>query len=476
MVLSTNVTSLTVATQMSRTNRNLATASLRMSSGLKINAAKDDPASYSIARRLETNISIAEKNQENYQDGISLMQTVDGSLSGINDMLQRMRELAVQASTETATDEDRAKIQTEIEQLQEEIDSMSDSASFNGINYLSGDSSRLTYPSGDVSYSYVSGNVPEGLLKYNIDEYGEPATIDLNLSALASDPTATVGTSGTIDLNGYKITIDPFDTNEDVLNKIKTGCDATNIELYESSTPGDYKLVTQDAGSDESITLSVDPSGLLGLSETSDVGTDAKITFDGLYTLDGTTTIPSFNSGIGIEIDGNDITFDARNGQTIEATLDFDVDEFGNFIPGATGPEESKILNSGQLKIQSGDTKSDNVDIYFRKIDCDTLDIDNINLTTSEGAEKAITQLDDAISTISTYRAEIGAYQNRMTTADESLETSSVNMQDYLSTIQDTDMAYEMSYLANQSVIMQASISILSQANQRPQQILSLLS
>lgn len=477
MRLSTNVTALAISTQMSKTNRRLMTSSMRLSSGLKVNHAKDDPAGYSIARRLETNISIAEKNQENYQDGVSLMQTVDSSLAAVGDILQRARELSVQAASDTLTNDDRAKIQTEIEQLKEEINSMSDSASFNGINFMSGDSTRLTYPSGDVSYSYVSGNVPEGLLKYDINSYGEPATVDVDFSSLISDPTATVGTSGTIDINGYVVEIEPFDTNEEALNKIKTACDSTNIDFFEPETAGDpYKLVTRGEGSDEIISISTSPSGFLGLTDVEDTGVDADITFHGLYNIeDGTTEIPSFNNGISIEIDGNDITFNGRNSQCIEASLDFELDEFGEFVTGATGLEESEILDYGQLKIQSGDNKQANVDIYFRRIDTETLGIDEINLSTVDGATKAMEEIDDAISTILTYRAEIGAYQNRMESANEALESSSINMETYLSTIQDTDIAYEMSYLTNQSVIMQASISVLAQANQRPQQILSLL-
>ncbi len=482
MRLSNNITALTISTQMKKTNRFATASSLKLSSGTKINGAKDDPAGLAIINRLSAKIEISRKNSENYQDGISLLETVDSAANGIGDMLQRIRELAVNAATGTLTNSDREKIQMEVSQLKEQINKMSKDSSFNGINFLNGDSTRLSYPTNNnaVNYTYISGNVPEGNLKYTVDNYGEPANAAVNFTTLENNLTNTVTERGTIDLNGYVIDIEIGETYGDVLDKIKVACDSTNVMYFND------KLITEDEGTDAQINFTVSPStlsGALGLNDATAVGIDAKITFDGLYTTDAAgKPIPSFNSGLSVQVNGNDVSFVGTNNQQIDMTLDFSVEVNGDYSYGGvvsaaspTFTESSKILNSGQLKIQAGDDKASAISLYFRKIDLDTLRIADVNLSSADGATKALTQIDKAINSLLSYRAEIGAYQNRLETAASSLDDATVNMETFMSTIRDTDVAYEMSYYSNQNVKMQAAISVLAQANQRPQQILQLL-
>ncbi len=479
MKLSNNITALTISTAMKKTNRYATASSLKLSSGLKVNSAKDDPAGSAIINRLSRKISISEKNSQNYQDGVSLLQTVDGALSSINDMLQRMRELSVQSATDTLSNDDREKIQVEIAQLSDEINALSKKASFNGVNFLSGDSTRLTYAENEevINYSYISGNVPEGMLKYDVISYGEPA----NTQVPVLSGNVTPATDGSITINGYTIEISETDTYDEINNKIKEACDATNIDYHDNG-----KLVTQEAGSNQTIEITTSPSGFLGFADTSEVGTDAVLDFSqpdyGLFALpEGTEALPSFNSGLGVEISGNNITLKGTNNQVIEMNLNVKYDEDGNplnkitGIAPFTGVESSKILDSGQLKIQAGDNQASALSLYFRKIDTSTLRIDNLNLSTREGSNDALTQIDEALSSLLSYRSEVGAYQNRLETANSALDDAIVNMQTYRSTIEDTDVAYEMSYYSNQNVKMQAAISVLAQANQRPQQILQLL-
>ncbi len=488
MRLSSNITALTISTQMKKTNRYATASSLKLSSGVKINSAKDDPAGSAIINRLSTKISIAGKNSENYQDGISLLQTVDSAVGAMGDMLQRMRELAVNSATGTLTDEDREKIDVEVEQLQAQINAMSKERAFNGINFMNGDSTRLTYPSAisgvNPTYNYVSGNVPEGLLEYDVISYGEPANVPLPaLSALVASPNSTALADGNIYINGYDVAVQAGDTFSSIVDKIKTACDASNLIYF------DDKLITKDEGKDATITINAVPDDFLGLGFTdidpsdplmpSATGKDAVIDLSSvkMYQLpDGTVPIQSFNSGLSVQIDGNYVSFVGTNNQLIEMALDFEVDPTtGAYNQGSTGIEQSKILDSGQLKIQAGDNKASALSLYFRKLNTETLRIDNVNLGTQEGSNKAIADLDRALASILSYRAEIGAYQNRLETAASSLDDASVNMQTYMSTIRDTDVAYEMSYYSNQNVKMQAAMSVLAQANQRPQQILQLL-
>ncbi len=487
MRLGSNITALTISTQMKKTNRYATASSLRLSSGIKINSAKDDPAGMAIINRLDTINRQSEKNKENYTDGTSLTQTVDGYLGTIGDMLQRMRELAVQSATDTLGNDDRAKIQEEIIQIKAEIESTSKNAQFNGIKFLSGDSTRLNYASNPnlSKYKYVSGNVPEGILKYDITSMGTPAEYAFTETTGATP----VGQDGTITINGYTIEVNSSDTYDDVTTQIKKACDATNLEYFNN------KFVTRGEGSDESIVITSVPAGLYpGLPDTgtpAPQGTDAQITTPVLYQApDGTVPISSFNNGLNVKIDGNSIKLTSTNDQVIELDLAFKLADDGSYLYGnpgaatgaiwtATSPagtsESTKVLNSGQLKIQSGTTSSANIDIYFREINLETLGLEDLNLGSRQSASKALNEIDAALQDILSYRAEMGAYTNRMTNASTALDGATVNMSTYLSAIQDTDVAYEMSFYSNQNIKMQAAMSVLAQANQRPQQILSLL-
>ncbi len=474
MRLANNITALQIATSMKKVNRYAMASSLRMSSGLKINHAKDDPAGLAISNRLQTINKINFKAQENYSDGVNLAKTVESSIASVTDMLQRMRELSVQSATDTVTNDDRIKIQVEIDQLKQEINDMSKRSSFNGIKFLNGDSTRLTYATNEsvVDYNYVSGNVPEGVLKYSVDAYGTPA--EIAFTELTPE-TNTAGSNGTINLNGYTIDVSASDTYGDINNKIKQACDATSIEYFNN------KLITRGEGSDETINFKVEPAGFLGFADATATGTDAQITLDGLYQKeDQTIAIDSFNNGAGIKIDGNEITITAPNNQVVEMSLDFKLDGTGQYLYGnqttfTPYTESSTILDSGQLKIQTGDGRGREVDMYFRKINTSTLRIDEVNLLTAQGSEKALGQIDEALGKMLSYRAELGAYENRMSAANSTLDDVTTNIATHLSTLRDTDMAYEMSFYTNQNVKMQAAMSILAQANQRPQQVLQLL-
>ncbi len=484
MRLGSNITALTISTQMKKTNRYATNSSLRLSSGLKINSAKDDPAGMAIVNRLDTLNRQTEKNKENYSDGISLVQTLDSSVGAITDMLQRMRELSVQAATDTLTNSDREKIQVEIDQLKKEIEATGKNAQFNGIKYLSGDSTRLNYPTNPnlANYSYISGNVPEGNLNYTIVSMGTPAEVTFT----EQTGSATVGVDGNIKINGYQIDISATDTLDDVNSMIKKACDATNIEYYPN------KLITRGEGSDESIEIVCEPPTLLSaqFTQTSAVGKDAVISGVSLTDIKDGTAISSFNSGLVVKADGNDIKFSSTNNQVIEISLAFKLDANGDYLygtPGAatgaiwtnTAPanivEKTKALDSGQLKIQSGTDSKTNISLYFRQISLKTIGLEDVNLGSAKGASQALTDIDSALSDLLQYRAEIGAYNNRMAVANQALDDATVNMSSYLSTIRDTDVAYEMSFYSNQNIKMQAAMSVLAQANQRPQQILSLL-
>ncbi len=278
MIINTNMPALKALTQVNRTNKKIDSSNLKMATGLKINSVSDDASGFSISNKIRNEINGLEKAAQNALDGVSLIQTADGVLDEVTSMLQRMRELCVKSSNDTLTDEDKEIMQSEINSLSEEIDSISDKAQFN--------------------------------------------------------KTKLFGKKFTDDKSGFQY---------------------------------------------------------------------------------------------------------------------------------------------GKIKLQIGAYKNDTVEFFLPEVSSKTLGTDKISVQNTKDAQSGITSLDNSLQQISNIRGNIGALQNRLESTHSNIKTTNVNLSEALSRIVDTDMAKEMSLLTQNSVISQAGISVLAQANQKPQQVLQLL-
>ncbi len=461
MKIANNVISLQVYNSLRQNNAKISTSMNRLSSGLKINRSKDDSAGYAVASKLQMQVSGLEKGSANATDGISLMQTADGALSSVHEILQRARELAVRAGTGSLEDSDRRKINREIEGLLEEVDEISKKTDFNGIRLINGGATRISEDlNRDVSkITNITEGIPEGTLSYDITN----ATNSVYASSY--NGTQTAGVDGRITINGAEVDILATDSAQTISEKILQACDDSNLILQGSN------FVSVEPG-DVEITFEGNPTILanLGLSGgTNTTGKNATISNVVLTKVNGqvdTTYKPTVISN------GNKVSLLSPNNNKI----DIDANPSGNINTTATTTStEGKITNGGQINLQLGGERANVLSINIPEVTRESLDIQYVNVSTLQGAEKAITTLNNAINEVSEARAKIGAYQNRLEFSIKSIDISVDSTKMSLSRIQDTDMAEEMTNYTKLDVINQAATAIMAQANQRPQSVLQLL-
>ena len=370
-----------IANNSLKVSDNKLSASLeRLSSGYKINHAKDNAAGLAIARRMNAQIRGLSAAEQDALDGESVVEIADGALAEVHDMLQRMNELAVKAANGSITDDDRSIIQDEIAQLQEEITRIGETTEYNSRKLFDGTFDLKGYTNNnDIKVNYYSDDVNIG--KYSLDvsnvRFDELGNVEISQTTTAS--------------------IIRTDIN-----------DPKPIELAVSGT-NEQLILTGEDGFE--IRLGVDAYG----------GTEPNSAMDAITGLELDMT------GIG----GMTLQIGANEGQTIDLRI----------------PELS-LLNIG---------------------------VKRTDVSTVDGANRALDEIKNAISYVSQMRSRLGAYQNRLQHTQTNLATSQENVTAAYSRIMDTDMAEEMTDYSNLQVVTQAATSILAQANERPSQVLQLL-
>lgn len=459
MRINHNISAIKANMHLNTTNTKMDKSLERLSSGLKINRAADDAAGMAISQKMRTQIAGLEKASNNASDGISVIQTAEGALSEVGSMLQRMRELAVQASNGTNTESDRKAIQKEIDQLNEEIQRISDTTEFNTKKLLNGDIDRKSY-SNDSKVNLVSLSDTVGVGSYEVK------VTQLPTQTTATAPDKFVGgNAGKFCLNGEEVEILDTDTPDQIFEKIRDLGDSMNIAVEKTGTAPNEKLkfTSEEYGKDQKIEIYCSSTeleaslGLTGIAVTQ--GKDAKIDLGN-----------GFNSTATMSSLGKDVTITDQNGFSMK----IEVDEAAT-VTGTGDAIKIDVLSSGPMILQIGANEGQTMEVRIPQVTPKTLGIDTVNMTTQDGAEKAITKLDSAITEVSAIRAKLGAYQNRLEHSIANLDTTGENMTEALSRIEDTDMAEEMAQYTQMQVLSQAGTSMLAQANQRPQTILSLL-
>lgn len=360
---------------LTRNDNKLAASLGKLSSGYKITHAKDNPSGLAMAKRMNAQIAGVSVATDNAGDGISVIEIADGTMSEIHDMLQRLNELSVKASTGTLTKQDREIINNEAQQLKEEIDRISGEAEFNGQKILDGSFDLKGYTDNvDVKVAYYGDKVKAG--QYQVTDLKIGTDKDGDLDSAKSSVTIT-GPDGQA-VAGAKI----------------------------SGVDGNIATITGDNGFE------------LKLEIRSGIQKDA------------VTTVKNF---------------------------------------------KMELAGFGAMDTQIGANEGQQLGIRIPRISCLNMGIESLDLTTAEGATKAIDQVDAAIKYVSEARSRIGAYQNRLEHTVSSLDITSENMTAAYSRIMDTDMAEEMTEYTTLQVLSQASTSMLAQANERPSQVLQLL-
>ena len=456
---------------------NLKTSMERLSSGLKINRAGDNPAGMAISRKMHAQIEGLSRSSQNASDGVSVIQIADGALSETTSILQRMRELSVQAASDaTMTPSDLQAVQDEIESLKQEIDRISTDTEYNSKTLLDGSMDTRVYAD-NVSRIQISDFVNPGTYSLTITT----AATNVSESSTANYTSATaVGVSGTMSINGAAVEIADTDTYVEVFAKIRDAAEMGNATAdlnggtltIESNVYGVESMVKLEFDSQQLATA----LGFANVNQTENgtfvngtVNADGSVTYETGDDAEVSLTVPGDGTGFQhtatVAKDGNKITVTDNGGFSI------------SFLADAVyaGDIDFDVTDMGTMTLHIGANENQEMDIRIPEISSESLYIDDADVRTVGGAGKAITKFDDAISQVTSTRSKLGAYQNRLESSVASLDTFEENMTDALSRLTDVDMADEMTNYTQQNVLNQAAISVLTQANDLPQQVLQIL-
>jgi flagellin len=383
-IINTNVIALNAQRNLNSSQNALATTLQRLSSGLRINSAKDDAAGLAISERMTSQIRGLNQAVRNANDGISMSQTAEGALGEIGNNLQRIRELAVQSRNASNSVSDRTALKNEVQQIKAEIDRVASTTAFNGIKLIDGSFTNQAFQ--------VGANVGE----------------TINITGLANAQSASLGTTTTTTANVTGIAATAFTAVTDniaagdlKINGVDVGAITAGgtAPLQGAAVAAAINLVSATSN----VTATADAAGLVTLTNTS-----------------GSTTV--------VAMSGTATT--ARTGLTA----------------GTTAVTTTASAGFASLAID-----------------------------TTAGADSAIASMDSALSALNAARADLGAYQNRFSSAVSNLQTTAENLAASRSRIVDTDFAAETAILSRNQVLQQAGTAMLAQANALPQSVLALL-
>ncbi|HAZ90747.1 MAG TPA: hypothetical protein DCX21_02125 [Eubacterium sp.] len=461
MKINTNISAIISNKELNKTQGNLRKSLERLSSGYKLNHAKDDTAGIAISNRIKSQIRGLDKAGQNASDGMSVLDTAEGALDAIHQILQRMNELAVQAANDTNTNTDRAAIQSEINALSKEIDRVSKDTEFNMQNLLDGNLSRRAYSDTDgVSVSYMSTDMPVGKYQFSVTEdpkHAEYTGGAIDTGAFAAGVTEEM--AGVITINDYTLNVPKGATLDEVKNIIQEAANNTNA-LLDVSDPSKISISSKAYGDNATVKIGGNENLLaaLGMSATEVSGSDVKVNL--------VTGEPSFDESATYTTDGNLVNVKAKNGF-----------ELRFFVEGGTESSTATldVTNYGMMSVHVGANENQEIMVDLPEVTTKTLGLENLNVMTFALASDGINKIGQALDFVSLTRSRLGAYQNRMEYSKSNIDVSSENLTSALSVIMDVDMAEEMTEYTQQNILSQAGISMLSQANERPENVLQLL-
>ena len=520
-VLNTNMPSLNTQRHLSKAQNNLNNSLQRLSSGLRINSAKDDAAGLAISQRMTSQINGLNVAQRNANDAISYSQTAEGALAEMGDILQRIRELSVQSANATNSAGNRKSLNDEVNQLVSELNRFAVTTEFNGQKILNGDNSVLNFHVGANANQTISVSTTD----FRTNKYGsyqiggEQICTDNGGGQYEVISNAVVGTdvikgkqvsksavlgAGVLTLNGSygsgSVSLSEEDSAADIARKINT----QQLTGLKASARTETSFFVMDAGSYNFSIWSSDASSTPENTEVAHINFTVadRMGKDNLQVMIDAFNEHSAKTGIvaklgispyGIVLvndEGKNINLLKENKSDAPADIAIgnSIDGFGTVIIN-TGT----LTAAGQVLIDSEKSYSITTEIglqiqegVFSDVSIGATDkamtygselkrVDSIDITTVKGANQAIHIVDMALDAVNSQRAKFGALQNRFESTISNLQTSSENVSAARSRIQDTDFAAETANLSRNQVLQQAATSMLVQANQLPSNILTLL-
>lgn len=474
LVINTNVMSLNAQRNLTTSANQLASSLQRLSSGLRINSAKDDAAGLAISERLTAQINGLTVAARNANDGISLAQTAEGDLAQIGNNLQRMRELAVQSANASNSVSDRAALNAEVQQLAQEIDRVAQASSFNGVKLLDGSFQSQVFQVGanatstdQITVDSITNARSSALGAYNgYSQQNVTVTYD-------GDPqtfTAAIATaSGTQNVN--------FGTLETDARVIANAINSAGVSGLQATANVNTATGTADGTNAAVGTSTVTINGTaIAVTGTTTLATNVSNAVQAINAQSASTGVTAVDTGAGIRLtaaDGRNISvaFDAGTaaGSDLAAYglggLTNTVGTFNLTYQAPTGV--NSITFGGDMVTGLGLAAHNTVPTGTA--------INAIDVTTADNARNALASIDAALSQISSARASLGATQNRFQSVVASLQTTAENLTASRSRIQDADFAAETASMTKAQILQQAGTAMVAQANSAPQNVLSLL-
>ncbi|MDG9757392.1 flagellin [Pseudomonas sediminis] len=470
LTVNTNVASLNTQKNLNKASDALSTTMQRLSSGLKINSAKDDAAGLQISNRLTSQINGLNVAVKNANDGISIAQTAEGAMQESTNILQRMRELALQSANGSNSAEDRASLQSEYSQLTTELTRIANTTTFGGRNLLDGSFGTTSFQVGANANETI--NVTLGNISAN-------SIGSQQVKSVGVEPSTTGVAGGAITVTGSgqseEITVEEGASAKEIakqLDGLISGLTAT------ASTEAQFVVGAAASTTPASFTMTVGDQSVdfVGVTDTASLAEQlssnaSKLGISVNYNEEAGTLSVKSDTGENIEFsdvtDGDSITIATKGGSG----------DYGSAVALADG-----LIATGAVELNSAKgytLNGDGVTGLFAATGTTATSvkttITNTDITTADGAQSAIAVIDKAITAIDTQRADLGAVQNRFDSTVANLQSIVENSTSARSRIQDADFAAETAELTKQQTLQQASTAILAQANQLPSAVLSLL-
>lgn len=431
MRINYNATAMLAVNALNKNDENLSVSTGKLSSGYKINRSKDNPSGYALSRKMRAQLEGLMQARDNSDTGVNIIKAVDGALSEMHDMLQRINELAIKGSTGTLSDGDRELVDEEVQKLKEEIQRTAETFEFNGQKLLDGSFQLKGYTQNiNVKIAGYDERVDSGVYQFDLGLFNDASLYDVKGNLVEEAfKTPDVTANPTVEVRA-----DPDDTTKP----------AAPGTLFPDGFKDTVKVTNV---SDKTIPI-VCPNG---------------------DTIDATIA----------DVNGTVVTLKGPSGFEVK----IDVREgFVGSVPAdpadPTNPKrnvEVEITGFGPMTIQVGANEGQELHVEIPEVGIQGLGIPNINTRTKEDSLETIERVSAAIDRLSGIRSKLGAYQNRLESVVESNEINHENMTAAYSGILDTDMSEEYTTYSTYQILSQASTSVLAQANERPAQVLQLL-
>ena len=503
-VINSNISALRAQASLSSNQVGLTRAMERLSTGVRINSAKDDAAGLAISNRMTTDIRGFAVAMRNANDGISLTQVAEGHLAQITDNLQRIRELAVQSANASNSTADRQVMNLEASQLVAEIDRIANNSQFNNINLLDGTFVNKDFQIGSGNRSSDRINLGVASAKAGALGVGSGSSYATKIDGTAVGATALL--DGSLSINGYAIGATQADgvsypasgsnasglavaaaiNAASDLTKVSAQTNATTVQGIAATTAGASAAITSGDIILNGVNLGAIEAGSADAAGQVKRGAAVTAAVNKITAQTGVTA--TFNTSTGAvalkAVDGRNITLESSGTSTGTAALTVAASGFSAALSSAAGTTTRSAVtlisnNQAGITVSTSTaaalTAAGLTAAYTAATATAGAGVSSLDLSTVPGSQNALNTLDAAISTVNQTRAQLGAYQNRLQFAVSDLQIGSDNLSASRSRILDTDYAAETTNLAKSQIVSQAATAMLAQANQQPQTVLALL-